>query len=150
MGNVKIDGIWYNIVSKVKSAEVIFPEDSQRYSGEINIPETVEYEGVICEVTSIGKNAFNLCEQLTSITIPKTINTIKGYAFYGCTNLQKVNIESLSSWCNISFEAISVVQDYKGFANPLYYAHHLFLNGEEVKNLIIPNDVTTSVQRNLE
>ena len=27
--------------------------------------------------------------------------------------------------------------------NPLFYAHHLFLNGEEVKDVIIPNNITS-------
>ena len=28
-------------------------------------------------------------------------------------------------------------------SNPLYYAHHLYLNGEEIKDLVIPNSVTS-------
>jgi len=41
----------------------------------------------------------------------------------------------LASWCNIDF--------YNKYANPLYYAKHLYLNGEEVTELVIPNGVTS-------
>ena len=39
------------------------------------------------------------------------------------------------AWCNINFAYVS--------SNPLYYAHHLYVNGEEVKDLVIPNGVTS-------
>lgn len=51
---VEINGIYYNLVSKVKQAEVtkgnwkIFDGNStseERYHGDIVIPETIEYEG---------------------------------------------------------------------------------------------------------
>ena len=38
----------------------------------------------------------------------------------------------MEAWCNIWFE---------GGGNPLINAHHLFLNGEEIKDLVIPNNV---------
>ena len=39
----------------------------------------------------------------------------------------------MKAWCKISFETIS------NTTNPLYYAHHLYLDGEEIKDLVIPN-----------
>ena len=41
----------------------------------------------------------------------------------------------LAAWCNIDFENYS--------ANPLFSAHNLYLNGELVKDLVIPNSVTS-------
>ena len=86
-------------------------------------------------MTSIGEYAFYGCKGLTSVTTPNSVTRIKYYAFYDCSGLTAVNITDLASWCNIHFE------DTK--SNPLYYAHHLFLNGEEVKDLVIPNSVTS-------
>lgn len=143
VGNAEIEGVWYSIVTKTKTAEVIKPVNGIAYSGDIIIPETIEYDGITCYVTAIGKTAFKDCYGLTSISIPPSITTIRGEAFFACTSLEAVYITDISSWCNISYEALSAVQDYKGYSNPLYYAHHLFLNGEEVKNLVIPNDVTS-------
>ena len=50
-------------------------------------------------------------------------------------------ISDLESWCKISYKPLR----HESFAecNPLYYAHHLYLNGEEIKQLVIPNSVTS-------
>ena len=56
------------------------------------------------------------------------------YAFLDCSGLKEVHISDLTAWCKINFN---------GGSNPLGSAHHLFLNGEEVKELVIPEDVTS-------
>ena len=109
-------------------------------------------------VTSIGENTFEYCSGLTSITIPNSVKIIKGYAFRnctrltsatipnsvtsigdgafeGCTDLTSVHISDLEAWCKISFDGSS--------SNPLSFAHHLYMNGSEITNLVIPNNVTS-------
>ena len=81
-------------------------------------------------VTSIGTSTFNNCTGLTTINIPKSVTSIGYNAFFNCNGLTAVHIEDLLAWCTIDF------QD-----NPLLYAGHLYLNGEELHNLIIPNGV---------
>lgn len=57
------------------------------------------------------------------------------YIFQNCNGLTTVHISDLEAWCKIKFNYAQ--------SNPLYYAHHLFLNGTEVKDLEIPNSVTS-------
>ena len=85
-------------------------------------------------VTSIGRMAFSRCNRLTSVEIPSSITSIGQDVFAACSGLQKVEISDLEAWCKISF-----YNSY--FSNPTYFAHHLFLNGQEIKNLIIPETV---------
>ena len=60
------------------------------YQGDISIPDSVEYNGVLHEVTSINYGAFHDCEQLTSVSIPETVSCIYGNAFAGCSNLASI------------------------------------------------------------
>ena len=85
-------------------------------------------------VQTIPSYAFSGCSRLTSVTIPESVTSIGEDAFYGCNGLAKVEISDIAAWCNIEFG-----NDY---ANPLYYAHNLYLNGVIVRHLFIPESVT--------
>lgn len=80
--DVEIDGIYYNLVTKIKQAEVT--SGDSKYAGEVIIPESIEYDGVTYSVTSIGSSAFYECSDLRSVTIPNSVTTIGESAFYGC------------------------------------------------------------------
>ena len=86
-------------------------------------------------VTSIGSSAFRYCSGLTSVTIGNSVTSIGSYAFEYCSGLTSVHISDIAAWCNIDFGS--------NYSNPLEFAHHLYLNGEEVKDLVIPNSVTS-------
>ena len=177
---VEIDGINYEVVTKIKEATVI-AKSSGKYTRAVVIPESVEYEGVAYAVTSIGRDAFYQCgltsvtipnsvtsigerafsgcnglksvtipnsvtsigygafagcTGLKSVTIPNSVTSIGDQAFYNCSGLTSVHISDLEAWCKIKFGS-------SFFSNPLYYAGHLYLNGEEIKDLVIPNSVTS-------
>ena len=83
---------------------------------------------------SLGNNAFAECSSLSSISIPKSLTHIGDYAFDECNSLSSVQIYDLEAWCRFHFWSYA--------SNPLSYAHHLFLNGIEVKDLVIPESVT--------
>ena len=57
------------------------------------------------------------------------MTAIGQYAFQSCFRLKSVHISSLTAWCQIKF-------DYN--ANPLRQAHELYLNGERVTKLVLP------------
>ena len=86
-------------------------------------------------ITTIGSNAFYYCCDLTSVTVPDGITSIEDRAFDGCTGLTSAYISDLAAWCEISFG--------DAYSNPLFYADNLYLNGELVTDLAIPNGVTS-------
>ena len=124
--------IYYNYINEGKELEVAF--NDYGYSGNVVIPEEVIYMNRIRKVTSIGESSFTYCSDLISVTIPSSVTTIHGNAFMNCVGLTSVHISNISAWCNILF--------CDNFSNPLSWAHHLFMNGIEIKDLIIPNNVT--------
>lgn len=83
--NVEIDGIYYNLDSGTKEAEVTYRDTNYRsYSGTVVIPSSITYNGVEYSVTSIGGSAFRYCSKLTSITIPNSVTSIGVSAFKDC------------------------------------------------------------------
>ena len=125
----KIDGIYYNLDADTKTAEVAFGG----YLGDIVIPSTVTKDDVEYTVTSIASNAFYNSPQMTSVTIPKSVNTIKYQSgfFYNCNKLASIVVEEGNpkydsrEGCNALIETAS---------NKLLYG---------TNNSFIPNSINT-------
>ena len=86
-------------------------------------------------VTNIGQWAFANCSGLTGVSIPKSLTSVGDDAFYDCEGLTVVYITDVAAWCRLRFNRYS--------DTPLSFAHHLYLNGTELQNLEIPDDVTS-------
>jgi len=84
-------------------------------------------------VETIGTSAFSGCTALTKVNIPVKVTSIGTDAFYNCSALDQVTAEDLSAWCAITFKDEN--------ANPLYYGD-LYLEGQKVTDLVIPEGVT--------
>ena len=88
-------------------------------------------------VTSMGDDAFANCTSLSSVTIGSSVTSIGEEAFSSCYSLNSVNyLGTIEQWCGITFGG------YYGGGNPLYNGAKLYLNGELVEDLVIPNTVT--------
>lgn len=85
-------------------------------------------------VKNIHSYCFSSKDKIQSITIPNSVISIGSGAFSGCNGLTKVNITDLAAWFKITFD--------NEYANPLNYAHHLYLNNTELTEITIPNSIT--------
>lgn len=128
-------------------------------SGDLVIPGSIVYDGVNWEIeyigndafqscdnltsvvisdsiTSIGRRAFKLCRRLTSIVIGNGITSIGENAFYFCDALTSTIYNgTIAQWCNISFDG--------SYANPISYSHNLTIDGAIITtNLVVPDSVT--------
>ena len=117
--DVHIDGIYYILIPKAKTAEV--SSGVKKYSGEVVIPSSITVEGQEYTVTSIGWEAFYDCKGLTSITIPNSVTSIGYRAFYFCSGLTSVTIPN---------SVTSIEEDVFRYCSGL-------------KSVTIPNSVTS-------
>ena len=118
---------------------VIFAEGSQLTSiGSSAFQDCISLKSIEIPagVTSIGDRAFYVCSSLTSIEIPAGVTSIGGYAFRDCSNLNTVYYSgSIEDWLNIEFGSSS--------SNPLYYGADLYIGGELVTEVVVPESITT-------
>jgi beta-xylosidase len=63
-------------------------------TGNIKIPSTVTYNGKTYTVAEIGREAFFDAQNLTSVTLPDTIQVIDPKAFMNCYSLTSITIPS--------------------------------------------------------
>lgn len=86
--DVVVDGIAYNLTSKIKTAEVTSGDSP--YEGEIVIPSTINAKGATYKVVAVGEGAFMECQGLTKVTISENVESLELRAFYFCQNLTDV------------------------------------------------------------
>ena len=137
------DGLYYIVtgIGSCEDTELVIP------SAYNNLPVTTigDYAFEDCSgltsvvigdsVTKIGDGAFYNCTSLTSVVIGDSVTTIGADGFGYCEGLTAVYLTDIAAWCNITFE--------DRYANPLYRAENLYLNGERVTELVIPDEVST-------
>lgn len=84
----------------------------------------------------INSYAFSKCNGMTSVSIGKSLKNIDENAFRDCDALQKVIVKDIASWFNMTFG--------NNYANPLYYAGHLYSDeNTEIKDLVFPSSMTS-------
>lgn len=93
-GEFKIGNALYYIIGPAPG-EVEYVTNYDENLTELNIPETVTYEGVTYTVTSIGQNILLFSGEVTTkVTIPSTVKKIRRYAFDAARVLTELTIPS--------------------------------------------------------
>ena len=88
---------------------------AQYYSGTINIPETIIYDGNKYTVRKVGSYAFNCQNELQSIYIPRTVIEVEPHAAIKAEKLNRVNVADESELVNIGEEAFKWCTGLKRF-----------------------------------
>lgn len=93
--DMEVGGIWYN---KVTATELTVTSGDRAYVGFVTIPESVTAEGRTWQVTAIGDAAFYGCQEVYSVSIPRTVTTIGNEAFVRCSFLSKFIVDEANPW----------------------------------------------------
>jgi len=114
---------------------------SNAFKSDTNLGAFMELKYFI-NLRTIGDGAFWDCTKLKSISFPESLETIGTGAFKlsypdrDQLSIKKVEFASIESMCSLG---------KPGSTSPFYYSSdvHLYLNGQEVIELVIPTGVTT-------
>lgn len=144
------EGTYQGLKYRVENQKVTIIGCTDSLSGKVTIPEKIEGY----PVTEIGHRAFYRQQNITSVVLPDTVTTISGeeafgkcenltsiyfgsgitrishLSFDGCINLKKVYISNLYAWCTAEIKS-----------QPMRSGVELYLNGEKVTDLVIPDGV---------
>ena len=155
--DVEINGIRYSLNDETLEAEVA-RKYGEEYSGDIIIPETVDYDDKTYSVTSIGNSTFDDCSGLTSVTIGNSVTSIGYGAFSGCEGLTSITIpnsvtsigERAFSYCygleSIIVENGNTIYDSRENCNAIIETEtNTLIVG--CKNTVIPNSITIIGER---
>ncbi len=144
--------LYYNIIG-TNQVEMTSPTGMGWYgfeepTGDIVLPESVQFEGTNYTVTSIGSYAFMYCRELTgSLAIPNSVTTIGFLAFSSCTGLTSLFIpQSVTSigfdiytYSTSSFPGCGFEQIIVDLNNPVY-------DSRDNCNAIIETSTNTLIQ----
>ena len=111
----EVDGInyWFSYNNEA----FVLKKESQEYSGQIIIPESVVHNGFCYNVVGVDDSAFYGCSGLTSVTIPNSVTSIGEAAFRYCSGLTSVTIgNSVTSIEYLAFYGCSKLQDVYCYA----------------------------------
>ena len=99
-------------------------------------------------VTSIGDKAFCRCENLKSVTIAEGVTTIGDEAFSECTNLQSITLpNSVTSIGWLAFSECTNLQSITIPDSVTNIGQSAFSSCENLQSITIPNSVTTIDER---
>ena len=136
--DVKVNDIYYNVIDKAGIAEVTYGDSE--YTGEVSVPSSITSNGKTYAVTAIGDRAFNNCWNLSSVTLPNSIETIKDWAFSYCS-LNSIEIpNSVRTIRDGAFQgAILTSVSIPNSVTSLGY--NAFLGCYQMESVSIPNSV---------
>ena len=113
-------------IKKVTVADTVTSIPTNAFSDCTNLTEVDLGNGV----TYLWDNAFRNCTALTEITFPDSLSYVYYSVFTGCTALERVHISSVKEWLEINFVNEN--------SNPCLKGGELYVNGERVTELVIP------------
>ena len=113
-------------------------------TGNIILPESVQYNGTTFSVTSIGRQAFRNCIDMISIEIPNSVSSIVDYAFDGCNSLNSITIGNsvtLIAYC--AFSGCSSLTSIEIPNSVTFIGWAAFSGCSSLTSIEIPNSVTS-------
>lgn len=136
-------GIYYNVISSTELTAEVTHNGDGTYSGDIVIPDNVNFNGRTLKIIRIGNSAFYKSENMSSITLGNNIEEIGAYAFQRCTGLSRISLpESVKKIEKYAFSKNTFsIFTIPGNINEV--GSYAFWQCEQLAEVIIENGVKT-------
>lgn len=158
-GNVMIpDSICYDGKKYIVTNVCSFANCDELVS--VRLPKNLSANPSFCGCSSLT-NVENLCgnvgyifegcAKLSSISFSGSMGLVQNNVFNYCVNLKSVYVENLLSWLSIKSAIISGSESYGTLSysftsSPLQNGADLYVNGEKLTELVIPDTITSIAQ----
>lgn len=131
--NVVVDGITYNTYADTQTAELC---NGYECKDDVIIPEAIEINGVKYAVTKINDYSFGYTD-VTSVSLPNTLETLGDEVFIGCEKLKKINLPKSVKVMGINPFAECKLTDFAfDVHNPYYKYENYQLMTSDRKKLV--------------
>lgn len=132
-----------NIVYSISDGNAVVM-DGHKCIGDVVIPSSILVDGENCPVTGINHNAFDWCENITSIVMPNTVTVIGKSVFRGCASLNSVTLSNTLT--GIEASAFSDCPTLSAIVIPesvTKIGSSAFMGCSSLKTIRIPREVTS-------
>lgn len=103
---LQIGKTYYKIYKESRTARM--DSCDRNVTGDVVVPSEFKWEKRTYTVTSVARQGFRKCKQMTGVTLPKAITNIGEATFYGCESLTHVELpQGLVSIGRSAFEGCS-------------------------------------------
>lgn len=145
--NVVVDGITYNTYADTQTAELC---NGQECKDDVIIPEAIEINGVKYAVTKINDYSFGYTD-VTSVSLPNTLETLGDEVFIGCEKLKKINLPKSVKVMGINpFENCKLTDFAFDVHNPYYkYENYQLMTSDRKKLVAIVGAISENGQIDL-
>ena len=122
-----------NVYFDIETLTMNVWDDRSQFENCTSLETIVLPEGL----SDISLYSFRGCSKLKNITLPSSLEYIYDRPFWSCYSLENVYISSIEAYCKIKYYS-----EDQAMSCPMSYAEHIYLNGELITELVIPDTVT--------
>lgn len=142
----EVDGMYFRIISaQDKTCEIVYENSdiNKERTGEILIPEHVDFRDTKLTIINIAHMAFYDCSNVTSFILPASLTQIESSAFQNCSSITSIEIpSSVRSIGRSAFENCNMLQSITLPSSITEIKNSTFSGCERLSNLEIPSGVT--------
>ena len=144
-----IYSIWDNVT--YNAVGVVGHVNGTAVSGTLYIPKLVTHDGVQYKVMQICSNAFQNCQQITSVVFPPTLTRIDIQAFEGCTGITgRVTIpNSVVNVYQYAFDGCSGITELVLASDLMWIGDYAFAGCTGLVSVTAKRDVAIDLQEHV-